>query len=52
MRRRTCDDYMDRAGGGNRQNALLTEAAVGPLASDEDLESSAAYNKEKKQGGR
>ena len=37
-------------GGGGRQDALLTEEAVGSLAIDEDLEDLAAYKKAKKQG--
>ena len=37
-------------GSGSRQDALLTEEAVGPRASDEDLDILAAYRKPKNKG--
>ena len=37
-------------GGGGRQDALFTEEAVGPLASDEDADALAAHKRTKNQG--
>ena len=51
-RRRTCDDYLDRARSSGRQDVLITGEAVERLESGQDLNARAAYKTAERRGVR